>query len=73
MENEENEDDEESFIIAFVNLLKQKVINFKVSPPIFKVYIYPKFIFTLLMSWIYQYKTNNIIQVGFIPPLRGVC
>ena len=44
MENEENEDDEESSIIPFVNLLKLKVINFKVSPAFFKVYIPPKLI-----------------------------
>jgi len=61
MENEENGDDDESSFIPLINFLKQKIINIKVLPSIFKEYTCSKFIFAMLLSWIDQYNHNNRI------------
>lgn len=62
MENDENEEDEESSFIPFVNLLKLKIINFEVLPSVFKEKNHSKFRFALLF-WVDQYSNQNNMTI----------
>jgi hypothetical protein len=62
MENDENEDDEESSFIPFINLLKLKIIFFEVLPSVFKEKKHSKFRFALLF-WIDQYSNHDNMTI----------